>query len=76
MLDERKILGIADAILNGLPLTQTHQKTRDMFNIRIGGIPKLLPPARIWFANRFPRFCYDYLLERSGLISLINKLVM
>jgi len=64
---------IADALLNGRQLSAAQQKTRDMFNIHFGGIPKLLPPARIWIANRFIRFCYN-LVDRTGLLLLIKKI--
>jgi hypothetical protein len=65
---------IADAMLMGRPFTETQQKTRDMFNIRFGGTPRLLPPARIWIANRFLRFCFDHLVERTGLLLLKEKI--
>jgi peptidoglycan pentaglycine glycine transferase (the first glycine) len=64
---------IADAMLRGMPLSETQQKTRDMFNIRFGGTPKILPPARIWIANPFIRSCYEHLVVRLGLPPLIIK---
>jgi len=67
---------IADAMINGRQLSETQQKTRDIFNIRFGGIPKLLPPARIWIANRFIRFWYNNLVDRTGLLLLSRKLFM
>jgi lipid II:glycine glycyltransferase (peptidoglycan interpeptide bridge formation enzyme) len=66
---------IADAMLNGRQLSATQQKTRDMFNIRFGGAPQLLPPARIWIENRFIRFCY-HMVDRTGFLLMIKKIFM
>jgi hypothetical protein len=50
--------GIADALLKGAPLSDEQEKSRHIFNLRFGGVPKLLPPARIWIANPLIRFAY------------------
>ena len=54
--------GIADALLNGVPLSDAQEKSRHIFNLRFGGMPKHLPPARIWFANPCLRFGYGNIL--------------
>ncbi len=66
---------IADTMLQGMPLSDTQQKSRDMFNIRFGGTPKKLPPARLWIANPFVRFCYSQIVIRLGLMSLASKFI-
>lgn len=66
---------IADALINGRPLSEAQQKTRDMFNIRFGGMPKLLPPARIWIADPIMNFAYENILVRLKLLSMLQKLL-
>lgn len=65
---------IADAVLNGKPLSETQQKSRDNFVMRFGGMPKLLPPARIWFNNSYVRISYENILLRFGLMSVLKKI--
>ena len=54
--------GIADALRTGTPLSEAQEKSRHIFNLRFGGVPKLLPPARIWIANPLIRFGYENVL--------------
>ena len=53
---------IADALQKGAPLSDAQEKSRHIFNLRFGGMPKLLPPARIWIANPLIRFSYKNVL--------------
>jgi len=53
---------IADALQKGTPLSDAQEKSRHIFNLRFGGISKLLPPARIWIANPLIRFGYENVL--------------
>ncbi len=53
---------IADALQKGVPLSDAQEKSRHIFNLRFGGVPKLLPPARIWIANPLLRFSYENIL--------------
>lgn len=53
---------IADALQQGIPLSDAQEKSRHIFNLRFGGVPKLLPPARIWIANPLIRFGYENVL--------------
>ena len=50
---------IADALQKGEPLSDAQKKSRHIFNLRFGGVPKILPPARIWIANPLLRFGYE-----------------
>lgn len=51
--------GIADALQKGIPLSDDQEKSRHIFNLRFGGVPKILPPARIWIANPIMQFGYE-----------------
>lgn len=51
---------IADAMQMGAPLTDAQEKSRHIFNLRFGGVPKRLPPARIWIVNPLMRVGYEY----------------
>ena len=53
---------MAEALQKGTPFSDVQEKSRHIFNLRFGGVPKLLPPARIWFANPLIRFGYENLL--------------
>jgi len=48
---------IADALKMGKPLSDAQRKSRHLFNLRFGGVPKLLPPAQIWIPNPLIRLC-------------------
>jgi hypothetical protein len=49
---------MAIAILNGTPLTADQERSRHVFNVRLGGEPKLLPEAQIYFPNPVMRLVY------------------
>jgi peptidoglycan pentaglycine glycine transferase (the first glycine) len=53
---------IADALQQGIPLSDAQEKSRHIFNLRFGGVPKILPLARIWIANPLLRFGYENVL--------------
>jgi lipid II:glycine glycyltransferase (peptidoglycan interpeptide bridge formation enzyme) len=59
---------IADALQKGAPLSDAQEKSRHIFNLRFGGMPKLLPSARIWIANPLIRFGYENVLIRLARI--------
>ncbi len=65
---------IADTLKKGAPLSETQKKTRHIFNLRFGGVPKVLPPARIWFDSPIMRFGYENILMRTGLMSLLKRI--
>ena len=50
---------MADALKKGAPFSDAQEKSRHIFNLRFGGVPKILPPARIWIANPLMRFGYE-----------------
>ncbi len=64
---------IADALHNRKPLSDVQEKSPNIFNLLFGGVPKLLPPARIWFANPLIRLVYEnviaYLLHFRYLLT-------
>lgn len=49
---------MALAMLSGKALSSDQEHSRDVFNIRIGGMPRLLPEARIYFPNPLVRLAY------------------
>jgi len=51
--------GIANALQKEEALSDAQEKSRHIFNLRFGGMPKILPPARIWIANPLLRFGYE-----------------
>jgi peptidoglycan pentaglycine glycine transferase (the first glycine) len=50
---------IADALQKGIPLSDAQEKSPHIFNLQFGGVPKILPPARIWIANPLLRCGYE-----------------
>lgn len=55
---------IADCLVAGEPFTKSQLKSRDMFNIRFGGIPKILPQPVIYIKSKVIRKFFsaaDYL---------------
>ncbi len=53
---------IAEALQKGAPLSEAQEKSRHIFNLRFGGMPKILPPARIWISNSLLRFGYENII--------------
>lgn len=62
---------IADSLLAGKPLTESQTKSRDMFNIRFGGIPKLMPQTMIYIKSKVIRNLFSV----SDNINLTNKIL-
>lgn len=50
--------GIAVTMLRGQPLSPEQETSRDVFNIRFGGSPRLMPEARVYFPNPMIRLAY------------------
>lgn len=42
---------LADTLLRGEPLNEAQQRGRDMFNLRLGADPQLVPPAQLMILN-------------------------
>ncbi len=65
-LEEADMLSLAPdtaaAILAGVPLSEQQRRSRDMFNLRLGARPRLLPPAHLLIVNP--------LLRRAGNVAL------
>ena len=43
---------VAESLLAGAPLTPEQQRSKDVFHLRMGGVPKVLPVAQIFSADR------------------------
>ena len=63
------------AINQGIPLTPEQQKSRHIFNLRFGGVPVILPAARIWFPSKAAQIVYKYGLVKTGLLRRAAGLV-
>jgi lipid II:glycine glycyltransferase (peptidoglycan interpeptide bridge formation enzyme) len=50
---------IALSLLTGNPLSASQKKSRDMFNLRFGGAPKLLPQAMIYIKSNVLRRAFQ-----------------
>ena len=50
--------GMAVAMMTGIPLSAEHESSRHMFNVRLGGRPRLLPEAKVYFPNPWIRVGY------------------
>jgi len=51
-------------LLAGQKITAETVSSRDLFNVRFGGYPKILPPARIYLPNPMLRWAYRHVLTR------------
>jgi lipid II:glycine glycyltransferase (peptidoglycan interpeptide bridge formation enzyme) len=56
---------MAFAFLSGKPLPSGHSKTRHLFNIRFGGEARMLPEARIYFANPVARRIFRIVFSKK-----------
>jgi lipid II:glycine glycyltransferase (peptidoglycan interpeptide bridge formation enzyme) len=56
---------MALAILSGKSLTPDQEKSRYIFLARMGGTPRLLPEARVYFANPIFRLSYRVLFNKK-----------
>lgn len=54
----------AEFILAGRPLDVARSRSRDMFNLRLGGYPKLLPRAQLLLPNPVLRWGYRHTFAR------------
>jgi hypothetical protein len=54
----------AESILAGRPTDSSIARSRDMFNLRLGGFPQLLPRARIYLPNSILRWGYRQTYHR------------
>lgn len=55
---------VARSVLEGKPLTDEQNRTRDRFHLGFGGTPLLLPESQIWFANPCLRYGYRLIFGR------------
>jgi hypothetical protein len=56
---------MAVAMLNGQPLSEEQEKSRHTFNVRLGGSPRLLPKAMVYFPNPVFRFAYRSVFRKK-----------
>jgi len=56
---------IAIALIEGKPLSAEQEKSRHMFNIRLGGFPRVVPESRVYFPNPFVRRAYRIICARA-----------
>jgi len=64
---------IAGRLLTGKPLSKTQEQSRDMFNLRFGGVPKLLPKAMIYFRSKAIGQAYAALNKVKAFRSIIKS---
>ena len=53
--------GIALSLASGKPLSTSQKKSRDVFNLRFGGLPKLLPQAMIYIKSNALRHAFRFI---------------
>jgi lipid II:glycine glycyltransferase (peptidoglycan interpeptide bridge formation enzyme) len=63
---------IACCLIKGQPLSVSQKRSRDIFNLRFGGVPKLLPHALIWFTNPIFLFLYRHIVVRTKLLEYLR----
>ncbi len=63
--------GIAETILAGRELDAAQLRSRDMFNLRLGARPRLLPPARLLIVNPLLRRLFRLAGRLPGLESAV-----
>jgi len=56
--------GIALSLASGKPLSASQKKSRDVFNLRFGGVPKLLPQAMIFMKSNVLRSAFRFIGNR------------
>jgi hypothetical protein len=62
---------MAVAMLRGDPLSPEQETSRHIFNVRLGGCPRLLPRARVYFPNSVIRLAYRAIFYKQ--IRLANE---
>ncbi|HWA29286.1 MAG TPA: GNAT family N-acetyltransferase [Lacunisphaera sp.] len=55
---------VAMQLLAGRPVDDSVARSRDMFNLRLGGSPRLLPRARLYLPNPILRYGFRHLYPR------------
>jgi len=55
---------IALSLISGNPLSDSQKKSRDAFNLRFGGFPKLLPKAMIYVKSNVLRQAFQFITKR------------
>jgi len=65
--------GIARTVLSGVALSGPQLKSRDLFHLRLGAQPKLLPPARVLILNPRLRKVWSYLERRTPLAPILMR---
>lgn len=65
---------IAEAVIHGHPLTEKQKASRDYFNLRLGGTPKLLPKAVIYIDNQVARRAFRAVIT-TDLYRRISKMI-
>jgi hypothetical protein len=60
-------LDMANALRNNNPLSEHQKSARDLFNLRFGGYPVLLPEARVWIPNALMRRGYRLFVKIASL---------
>jgi hypothetical protein len=56
---------MAVTMLKGEPLSREQQSSRHLFNLRLGGYPRLLPKAQIYFPNAVFRLAYRAIFHKQ-----------
>ena len=57
--------GMAVAMLRGGPLSAPQESSRHMFNVRLGGRPRLLPESKVYFPNPGIRLAYRVIYQKK-----------
>jgi hypothetical protein len=65
--------GIARTVLSGVALSGPQLKSRDLFHLRLGAQPELLPPARVLIVNPHLRWIWSKLERYTPLAPLLMK---
>ncbi len=66
---------LAISILNGVPVSPELLKRRDFYKSAYGGIPQLLPTARIWIRNPAIRFFFNQSIKVPAISAIIRKTI-
>lgn len=65
--------GIARTVLSGVALSGPQLKSRDLFHLRLGAQPALIPPARVLILNPCLRWAWSTLERHTPLATLLMK---
>ncbi len=64
---------LAHSILKRIPVSPELLKRRDFYKSAYGGIPQLLPTARIWIRNPAIRFFFNQSIKVPAISAIIRK---